>query len=313
LPMIIIMATCNGAKTLPKVFEGYANLAQPVGGWSAIVVDDGSDDETRSIVESYAKLLPIEYVHQERSGKNAALNRGVELALQRRPAAELFVMTDDDATPEPDWLVAMQACMLENADYDLFGGAILPDWGAPPPDWVLRHVPLGLAFAITNFSDGPIQPGAIWGPNMAVRRRVFEAGHRFNPNVGPNRGNYIMGSETEFNKRVVAAGHKAWFSNNPRVNHFIRPHQLTEEFCLGRAFRGGRGTCLETGDMTHFPTLFGVPRWLYTKKMRHALQIALATLRGDSEAKFKARFHYHHTRGFLHQAHDLKNAASRKQ
>lgn len=309
MSVIIVMATCNGAKTLPKVLDGYAKLAVPDGGWSAIVVDDGSTDDTRQIVESYVGRLPIQYVHQERSGKNTAINRGVELAMQRQDA-ELFVMTDDDATPDSDWLVAMQGCVREHPDYDLFGGAILPDWGAPAPDWILRNVPLGLAFAITSFDDGPIQPGAIWGPNMAVRRRVFDAGHRFNPNVGPNRGNYVMGSETEFNKRVVAAGHKAWFCNSARVNHYIRPHQLTEEFCLGRAFRGGRGTCLETGSLAHYPMLFGVPRWLYTKKIRHALQIALATLRGDGEGRFKARFQYHHTRGFLHQAHALKNAST---
>lgn len=309
MSVIIIMATCNGAKTLPKVLDGYARLAQPTGGWSAIIVDDGSTDDTRKVIESYAERLPIRYVCQERSGKNTALNRGVELALQQQPAAGLFVLTDDDATPDHDWLVAMQDCAHEHPDHDLFGGAILPDWGAPAPDWILRHVPLGLAFAITSFSDGPIQPGAIWGPNMAVRRRVFEAGHRFNPHVGPSRGNYIMGSETEFNKRVVAAGHQAWFCNSARVHHFIRPHQLTEEFCLGRAFRGGRGSCLEAGSLAHYPKLFGVPRWLYAKKIRLALQIAFASLRGDKEARFKARFHYHHTRGFLHQARALAESA----
>jgi glycosyltransferase involved in cell wall biosynthesis len=307
------MATCNGAKTLPKVLNAYEKLLSPAGGWSAIIVDDGSTDETGNIVASYASRLPIQYLHQERSGKNTALNRGVELALAQGGAeakAQLFVMTDDDATPDPDWLVAMQACAGEHPDHDLFGGAIVPDWGAPPPDWILRNVPLGLAFAITTFNDGPIQPGAIWGPNMAVRRRVFDAGHRFDPNVGPNRGNYVMGSETEFNKRIVAAGHQAWFCNSARVHHFIRPHQLTEEFCLGRAFRGGRGSCLEAGSLAHYPTLFGVPRWLYTKKWRHALEIALATLRGDQEGKFKARFQYHHTRGFLHQAHASKDMAA---
>ncbi len=307
MSVVIIMATCNGAKTVPKVLDAYASLAVPEGGWSAIVIDDGSTDNTREIIAAYSANLPIHYIHQERSGKNTALNRGVELALARQ-GAELFVMTDDDATPDKDWLVAMQTCVREHPDYDLFGGAIVPDWGSPPPDWLLRNVPLGLAFAITNFDDGPIQPGAIWGPNMAVRRRVFELGHRFNPHVGPNRGNYVMGSETEFNKRVVTAGHRAWFCNCARVYHYIRPHQLTEDFCIGRAFRGGRGMCLETGSLAQYPTLFGVPRWLYTKKIRHALQIALATLRGDKEARFKARFQYHYTRGFLHQAHAMKNA-----
>lgn len=301
MSVVIIMATCNGAKTLPKVLSAYEQLQRPDGGWYAVIVDDGSTDDTARVVEQYAARLPLHYLHQPRSGKNTALNAALEFALARG-GADLFVMTDDDATPDPDWLVALQRCAGDYPDYDLFGGAIVPDWGAPPPDWILRHVPLGLAFAITNFQDGPIQPGAIWGPNMAVRRNVFDAGHRFNPNVGPSRGNYIMGSETEFNKRIVAAGHQARFCNQARVHHYIRPHQLTEEFCLGRAFRGGRGACLEAGSLAHYPTLFGVPRWLYTKKLRHALEIALAFLRRDKEALFKARFRYHHTRGFLHQA-----------
>ena len=302
----IIMATHDGAKTLPKVLEGYTRLVSPDGGWSVIVVDDGSTDDTRAVVESYTARLPLLYFLQERSGKNTAINLGVETALLA-PDVGLFVMTDDDATPDPDWLVAMQACAAAHPDHDLFGGAIVADWGAPPPDWLLRNVPLGLVFAISSFADGPIQPGAIWGPNMAVRRCVFEAGHRFNPDIGPNRGNYVMGSETEFNKRVVAAGHLAWFCNSARVNHFVRPHQLTEEFCLGRAFRGGRGSCVEAGSLAHYPQLLGAPRWLYTKKIHHALQIGLAILRGDREGNFKARFQYHHTRGFLYQAHIMKS------
>lgn len=57
-----------------------------------------------------------------------------------------------------------------------------------------------MMFAKRDLPEGPVEAGAIYGVNMAVRRCVFEAGFRFDEIVGPNAldPNYPMGGETEF-------------------------------------------------------------------------------------------------------------------
>ena len=172
--LTVLMATCNGAATLPKVLEAYCALAAPAHGWRLLVADDGSTDATAAVLTAYAARLPLRLLRRQRRGKNAALNALLELALATADSA-LFVFSDDDATPAADWLVQLAACADAHPDCALFGGAIAPDWGAPAPGWIARVVPLGITYALTDVADGPVFPGLVWGPNMAVRRSVLPA------------------------------------------------------------------------------------------------------------------------------------------
>ncbi|MES3020538.1 MAG: glycosyltransferase [Pseudomonadota bacterium] len=293
------MATCNGAATLPKVLAAYCALVPPAGGWSLIVVDDGSADASAEVLASFAARLPLRCVRRARGGKSAALNEGIALALEGD--AGLFVFTDDDATPEPDWLVRLDACARAQPAYDLFGGAIVADWALAPPAWVLRLVPQGVTFAITGAAEGPVFPGLVWGANMAVRRAVFAAGHRFDERLGPRAGAYAMGCETEFNRRVAAAGHRAWFCAGARVAHFIRAHQLESGSILRRAYRHGRGARVQEGADPS-PRLFDVPRWMLAKALRELLGVARAFAARDADALFLRRWEWHYLRGFIFEA-----------
>lgn len=298
------MATFNGAATLPKVLEGCARLVPPPGGWRLIVADNGSTDITARVLERYAGQLPLACVLEPRRGKNVALNAALELALATAGApGDLFVFTDDDATPEPDWLLHLAQAATAQPDYAMFGGAIVPDWAADPPAWVERLVPLGLTFGITPpaQADGPVFPGLLWGANMALRRTLFEAGLRFDETIGPTAGAYAMGSETQLTRRLADAGQRAWFCAGARVAHHIRAHQLALPWILERARRFGRGKFRQDCPGV-FPELFGVPRWMLGRWLREAGALALARLRGDADAVFRARWELSYLRGYFHEA-----------
>jgi glycosyltransferase involved in cell wall biosynthesis/GT2 family glycosyltransferase len=298
--LTVLMATCNGAPTLPKVLAAYCRLQAPPGGWSLLIVDDGSTDDTVSLIQSFASRLPLQLLQQERRGKCAALNVAVEHVLQYSDAA-LFVLTDDDATPDADWLLRYHECASEQRQYALFGGTILPDWAEPPPGWIEHLVPLGLTYAITSCAEGPVFPGLVWGANMAVRRTVFEAGHRFDAGAGPNAGSYAMGGETEFNRRIAKAGFAAWFCASARVHHFIRPHQLTRRYVLQRAMRNGRGAQLQ-GLPDSGPLLWRVPRWMLAKLLLEFAKAARALVLGQAEAAFLHCWEVQFLRGVMAQA-----------
>ena len=300
--LTVLMATRNGARTLPKVLTGYCALVAPPGGYRLIVVDNGSTDATRAIVESFADRLPLTYLFEPRAGKNVALNSALGLALAV-PETDLLVFTDDDATPVPHWLTELARAATEQPDYALFGGAIVPDWEAPPADWVTRLVPLGLTFGITgpDLPEGPIFAGLIWGANMAVRRRVFDTGYRFDETVGPNGGAYAMGSETQLTRMLADHGEKSWFCPAALVAHFIRAHQLTEASVVQRAWRFGRGK-FRQDRRGPYPYLFGVPRWMFTRYALEMLRWTRATLRGDGDARFLSRWEMAYLRGYVHEA-----------
>jgi glycosyltransferase involved in cell wall biosynthesis len=298
------MATFNGAATLPKVLEGYRRLLPPPGGWRLVVADNGSTDATAQVLDAHAGQLPLLVALEPRRGKNAALNTALGVAL-REPGApdDLFVFTDDDATPEPAWLLRLAQAAAGQPDCTMFGGAIVPDWAARPPAWIERLVPLGLTFGITppEQADGPVFPGLLWGANMALRRGLFDAGLRFDETIGPAAGAYAMGSETQLTRRLADAGHRAWFCAGARVAHHIRAHQLALPWVLQRAYRFGRGKFRQDCPGV-FPELLGVPRWMLGRWMREAAGLVAARVRGDADAVFRRRWELAYLRGYFHEA-----------
>jgi glycosyltransferase involved in cell wall biosynthesis len=290
-PMLtVLLASHNGGHTLPRSLTAFCALRPPRGNWRLVVVDNASSDDTKSIVGSFMGSLPITYMHEARPGKNAALNTGLA-----KLSGDLVVLTDDDVVPRPDWLVELRALADAEPDFTVFGGAILPEWEAEPEQWILDWVNLSIAYAVLDLTmaEGPTEPGAIFGPNMAVRRAVFDAGYRFDEDVGPRGAAYAMGGESAFVRRLVADGHRCWHTRRAVVHHIIRRDQLTAAWILGRAIRFGRGQIrqrlAQAGDPP--PGALGLPRYLIRQIAGQFLNLTGALLTRDRQRIFEARWH----------------------
>ncbi len=314
--LTVIFATRNGEAVLPAVLNSFARLESPQGGWQLVVADNGSTDRTRQILESFRDRLPLRCLAETRPGKNAALNAALEYV-----DGDLVVLTDDDVFPRTDWLVRLRAAADARPDYDIFGGAILPRWEVPPPEWLLRRVPAGPTFTLTDaaLADGATGAHNVFGPNMAVRAAIFSSGGRFATSIGPNGRNYAMGSETEFVRRLLSHGHRAWHVREAVVEHFVRKSQMTQESVLHRAVRFGRGQyrLSPAGQATATKHWRGVPRYLYRQMLGHVARLLAATLRFDGDAVFHARWNLNYVRGqilearLIHKAADIESGSAR--
>jgi L-malate glycosyltransferase len=284
----VLMATHNGARTLPIVLGAYCNLQSVPSEWKLVIVDNASTDSTREIIESFQTKLPVTYIHEPRVGKNIALNTGLE-----KISGDLVVLTDDDAVPRPDWLVEARRVAEAQPSYSVFGGTVVPQWEVPPDDWILEYVTYKYAVTDPAWEEGPILPLWVYGLNMAIRAEVFKAGHRFDIELGPRGSNYQQGDETEFLQRIGRSGFRCWHCKSMVVAHIIRKHQMTKKWLLRRAIPIGSAEFRRAFQEKDLPiALFGVPRYLIRQIMLQGFQVGCAALRGDSNRILKERFRF---------------------
>ncbi len=297
--LTVMFSTHNGQRTLPTVLDAYTRLAPPPGGWKLVAIDNDSSDATDRVLRMFEKSLPMAHLRVAARGKNRALNVGLA---ERR--GDLLVFTDDDAVPEVNWLVEMRNAADENPDFDIFGGAIRPRWERPPQPWHLDCVPQGITYAITNpaMATGPIAASWAWGPNMAIRNRVFDDGHRFDEAIGPQAGvSYPMGSETEFVNRLDRLGHRAWFVSTAIVGHIVRAFQMEKAWIMARAVRYGRGLCYRD-ELEDFPPhlmLFGVPRYRVRRMLEYAVRAVAAKILFRPQDAFREQWEFNREWGYL--------------
>ena len=84
---------------LHRVYDSL--VAQTYRDFRWLIVDDGSADDTKAVVEAFAaeSSFPIEYIYQQHQGKHIATNHAVAMT-----ETELFVIADSDDAFTPDAL-----------------------------------------------------------------------------------------------------------------------------------------------------------------------------------------------------------------
>jgi glycosyltransferase involved in cell wall biosynthesis len=95
----IFVPTYNRAWCLPRALQSIAE--SKFRDFEVIVVDDGSTDDTRELIEDWQEKVdfPLRYLYQENAGKAAAHNRAVAEA-----RGFLFITVDSDDSLLPDAL-----------------------------------------------------------------------------------------------------------------------------------------------------------------------------------------------------------------
>jgi len=104
----IFTATYNRADTLTRLYHSL--LAQSIKDFEWIVVDDGSSDGTKFLIDSFCddKKIKIRYFLQKNQGKHVAINNGVKMA-----KGELFVNIDSDDYIKPLFLEKLYSYWIE--------------------------------------------------------------------------------------------------------------------------------------------------------------------------------------------------------
>lgn len=94
----VVVPVYNEARGLPECLEGLHDQSYPQEKYEVLVVDNGSTDNTRQIIERH----PVRYLEETTTQSSyAARNTGLWAA-----KGDLLAFTDADCVPRPNWLSA---------------------------------------------------------------------------------------------------------------------------------------------------------------------------------------------------------------
>ena len=122
----VVVCSYNGAATLRECLDSLMRLDYP--DYEVILVDDGSQDDTREIAQEFPQVV---YYHQENHGLSVARNVGARLA-----TGEIVAYTDSDCVVDEHWLRYL-ADAMQDQQVEAIGG---PNITPPSDGWVAKCV-----------------------------------------------------------------------------------------------------------------------------------------------------------------------------
>lgn len=95
----VVMPTFNQATRLGLTLSSLLCQRPPQGGWEVIVADDGSTDDTASVLDAFVGQLPLRALRQRNAGRAAARNAAATIAVGRT-----LVFCDSDRVCGPSFV-----------------------------------------------------------------------------------------------------------------------------------------------------------------------------------------------------------------
>lgn len=93
----MLIPTYNRSRRLFELLKKLEN--QTYKNFEVIVIDDGSTDETKLMVENIDVSYELRYYYKKNEGTSSAQNYGIEKA-----KGDIIAHTNDDCLPDDDWL-----------------------------------------------------------------------------------------------------------------------------------------------------------------------------------------------------------------
>lgn len=206
--------------------------------FEVLVVDNGSSDDTPSVVDRWIRDPRFRGAREDRPGLSRAKNAGVAQARGR-----ILLFTDDDAFVEEGWIDSyLDLFTTIGTEMVMAGGPVVPtpdDLGAWPGWFDEAGLPdLGL---LDHGAERPLRGFEyVWGGNMAIPASLFDRLGPWDETIGRRAQERGTFEDTEYQDRVRAEGGTVWFCAGATVRHRLARREINPRRVLVTAFARGR-------------------------------------------------------------------------
>jgi len=204
----------------------YSLAGQTYKNFEVLIVEDGSEQTSESVVESFRNRLNIRYFLKPNSGPGLSRNYGFE-----RATGDYFIIFDSDCLIPSTYLEIVNNRLTSNY-LDSYGG---PDAAHES----FTDIQKAISYSMTSYFTtggirgkkknlGPYHPRSF---NMGISRKVYET-------VG-GYSSFRSGEDIEFSIRIIKAGFKTGLISEAFVYHKRRT-DFEQFYRQARAFGIGR-------------------------------------------------------------------------
>jgi glycosyltransferase involved in cell wall biosynthesis len=221
---------------LRRAVLSLLNQDFPADRFEILIVDNGSSDDTRSVLNAFQNDGRLRVLQEPRLGVAHARETG-----WRAARAETIVFIDDDCVAPRGWLRALVTSLdARGTDVVCVGGRVRADWAARRPSWLSDAIATYLGIQDLGPVARPIGP-AEWlcSNNLALRRAALERAGGFRTDLGRRGTRLTDGAETELEQRLMSLGYACWYDPAVEIDHHIGPERLAVGWFLRRAFWSG--------------------------------------------------------------------------
>ena len=227
----VVMPTYNRRTILRKTLLAFVSQTIPPEHFEVIVIDDGSSDETRAMLQSFQAPFTLRILTQPHRGPNAARNMGIRAA-----RGNLVLLTGDDMIPEPGFIEShLKFHSQYPSEHDAMLGFI--DWSpeitVTPFMRFLVSPEGGQQFAFHEVKNGQADFRLFYTSNISLKRSLLlKQETLFDPDFV-----YPAYDDIELGYRLAGQGMRLYYQPIAITSHH---HEMTPEGFVARQRNAGR-------------------------------------------------------------------------
>ena len=221
-----IICTHNRSAYFKKAIQSLAEQTLPGEQYEVIVVDNGSTDDTKAIVESIKHFENLRYIYEPILGLSQARNTGWQNA-----RGEYIAFLDDDAIACPEWVERIvEAFENVNPRPGSVGGKVIPIWEVERPAWLSKQMELPLT--IVDWTDKASflteDHQHLRGCNISYPRETLQKAGGFSTSLGRKGINLLSGEEELLERRLKKQALGIYYDPEIYVYHHIPAERLAK-------------------------------------------------------------------------------------
>ncbi|NND07522.1 MAG: glycosyltransferase [Saprospiraceae bacterium] len=230
LDLTFAICTRNRASYLRQCLASIYGQGPSSLGFLVLVVNNGSVDDTKTLVEEYATLENFNAIQEDQIGLSHARNTALANTTTR-----WLAFVDDDAILPSNYLEILTG-ILAKTSHACLGGPVKPIYAPGAPNWTKRYFTRKSDFGNV---EKQLLDECIAGANMVLDCHVMQKIGSFNTNLGMIGEKIRYGEDDYIQHELRRQGYTIGYYPHLEIGHHVLPSREKVSWHLKAAYQHG--------------------------------------------------------------------------